>query len=1119
MAKKPTIFQRINSMFSGNGAIVNNYNVLRANPDDIIVKTKDKDEYDTAVLQARQQHLLARQWKRAQYDITNRSLASLNEIKLMYREADLMDLFPEIGTALDIITEECNYINDSGCVINITSNSERVKAILQDLFVNRLSVNTMLPMICRCMCKYGNDFLLLNIDDKNGITGWKELPVYEIERYENGMENPYASAYTQLSNVNPYMQNSTKFVWVGTNEYIPYQDWQIAHFRLLYNSIFLPYGCSFLQKARRHFRLLSMMEDSMLLYRLERSVERRVFKINVGAIDEQDVPAYVQQIANEFKRTPIIDPMTGQIDLRKNVLPVWKKTPIPLLDGRTITIEELAKEYENGKINYVYSIQDNSLQIVPGKVVWCGKNYTPTTMVKITLDDNSYMVMAPEHEIIMRDGTKKRADKVQEGESVMPFYREYNPNSLKRMERYEKIYNPNSGKYEYTHRLIAKNIKKENEKYNTVHHKDFNKYNNCPDNLLWCDFHEHHKMHSEVGKNNWKDEQKRQNTIKKLSESTKKRFQEHPMTQDVKNKISSSLKKTFADPKYREFFQKNGQYLVNYNRSEEGRNKTIECNKKRQSYLAMQPYNHSELHKQHDEIRRRNKIDFWKNGNIEQAKRRMTVIFDDYMWNKIREAILHKIIYNRCSMLEYINTYLIEHLLEINTNKRLHKLGKISREVLETRIHEIGFNTITEYIDSIKKNHKIKSIEYINGDDVYCMTVVGLNREEDRHNFALRTFTENDEWNDSGCFVSNCNTEDFFIPVRSDDAPNPIETLPAAQNLNAIDDIKFIQNKVFTALRVPKSFLNFEEAQGDGKNLSLLDVRFSKTVNRIQQALIMELNKVAIVHLILLGLTDELTNFTITMNNPSSQAEMLEIENLAKKITTAKDAITDGGNGIPLMSVTRAWKTILKWSDKEIADNLEELRLENALAGELKKTFQIIKRTGIFDPVDNVYGEAGAEYSDTPEEGADDGGVMGGGGSSAGAAIGGGDVDFGEEDMGGEEMDNGQEGEMDIENAANEDGGGIEGGQPEQANENLGSRYMKKLLTETLQKQKKISLDLQRREKHYAELLKKKINEEKIEKEKKDNVERIPLLNKNFLINEELDSLQKQLNEFTKKKD
>ena len=84
--------------------------------------------------------------------------------------------------------------------------------------------------------------------------------------------------------------------------------------------------------------MLSMMEDMMFIYRLDRSVERRVFKINVGAIDEADVPAYVQEIANNFKRTPIIDPMTGQIDMRKNIMPVWKKTPIPLLDGRTITI-------------------------------------------------------------------------------------------------------------------------------------------------------------------------------------------------------------------------------------------------------------------------------------------------------------------------------------------------------------------------------------------------------------------------------------------------------------------------------------------------------------------------------------------------------------------------------------------------------------------------------------------------------------------------------------------------------------------------------------------------------------------------------------------------------------
>lgn len=98
-----------------------------------------------------------------------------------------------------------------------------------------------------------------------------------------------------------------------------------------------------------------------------------------------------------------------------------------------------------------------------------------------------------------------------------------------------------------------------------------------------------------------------------------------------------------------------------------------------------------------------------------------------------------------------------------------------------------------------------------------------------------------------------------------------------------MDDIKYIQDKVLTALRIPRSFLNFDEAQGDGKNLSLLDVRFTRTVNRIQQSLLMELNKIAIIHLCLLGFFDELNNFSLSMNNPSSQAELLEIENLAKK--------------------------------------------------------------------------------------------------------------------------------------------------------------------------------------------------------------------------------------------
>ena len=99
----------------------------------------------------------------------------------MYRDADLMDAFPEIGAAMDIVSEESCYINDSGSMVNITSRSDRVKNILEDLFVNRLSIHTILPMICRSMCKDCNTFMLLNIDGKNGVLGWKQLPVYEME--------------------------------------------------------------------------------------------------------------------------------------------------------------------------------------------------------------------------------------------------------------------------------------------------------------------------------------------------------------------------------------------------------------------------------------------------------------------------------------------------------------------------------------------------------------------------------------------------------------------------------------------------------------------------------------------------------------------------------------------------------------------------------------------------------------------------------------------------------------------------------------------------------------------------------------------------------------------------
>lgn len=992
MAKKRTVFQALDSAISGNWGSVasptthtNSYD-MTSKGSNVIYKTTNKDDYEQKKLELQQNRFLKERWVKANVNMSVTAFAGLNNVKLMYRDADLMDAFPEIGAALDIVSEESALADSLGSIVTVQSKSERVKSILEDLFVNRLNLQLTAQMVIRAMCKYGNQFMLLDIDHKNGVKGWKQLPVFNVERIENGIQNPYgAGASIAVNGVNiDNADLSTQFIWLDdNNSQIPFRDWQIAHFRLITNSLYLPYGVSYLNAARRHWRMLSLMEDMMLIYRLERSVERRVYKIFVGAIDDADVGAYVEQIANEFKRTPIIDPMTGQLDLRKNILPVHKDTPIPLLDGRTITIEELSKEFSDGKENYVYSIQDKTLKIVPGKVVWCGKNYTAEKLIRITLDDGSHFDLAAEHELIMRDGTKKRADEVSVGESVMPFYRKVDKDSKKLFDRYEKVFNPNSGKYEFTHRIIAETVEKENDLYNTVHHKDFNKYNNSPCNLTW----------------------------------------------------------------------------VATDKSWEGNGRT-------------------------------NRI------------QKMNIHFDDFIWDSLRDNILGKKIVNRKTMLEYINGNLIDHLIEINDNKRLENNHFISREVLENRIRERGFCTITEYIKSMVKNHKIAKIETIEGDDVYCMTVVGQNGEEDRHNFAIRSLKSDGSLNDSGCFVSNCADQDLFIPVRDENAATPIDTLSAGQNMTALDDIKFVQNKVLTALRIPKSFLNFEETAGDGKNLALMDIRFTRTVNRIQQAFLMELTKVASIHLFLLGFDDELNNFTLSMKNPSTQAEQLEIETTQKKIDAVRDAVSDPGNGLPVMSTTRALRQIMKWSDKDIKENFEEIRLEKGIAAELEKTTQIIKKTGIFDTVDRIYGEPGAEYMDDQQGGMGDsqGGDMGGGGGMAPPPdMGGGDM---EGDIGGDLEGLGAPG-------ANDQGdiSGQEGTVPTQdmPTESL-SRAKKPLLTEGRK-----SLDSM-----FDEYLS-KITESKKGLTSDTETKRVDIYDSNsLLMNEEFDKMISSLGKFVK---
>lgn len=593
MAKeKLTIFDRLNNALIGSSIpkelVTDKYSNIS---NDILFSTNDRNEYERKLSQYRQQKLLSHQWVKAGRDATMQNLAGYTVTRLMYRDADLMDACPEIGSALDIISDEVCTISSDGKMLRVNSKSSRIKSILEDLYNNRLMIRTWLPMIARGAAKYGNDFMLLNVTKDDGILGWRELPVYDMERIESGYPSmhPYGNSSINSNDLKP---DEIKFVWAGHNESEPYQNWQIAHFRLLNDSYFLPYGTSLLHKARRAWRMWSMMEDAMLIYRLDKSVDRRVFKIFVGGIDEQDVQAYVQDIANNFKRTPIIDPQTGQVDLRK---------AFPAVD------------------------------------------------------------------------------------------------------------------------------------------------------------------------------------------------------------------------------------------------------------------------------------------------------------------------------------------------------------------------------------------------------------------------------------------EDYFIPTRDISAPSPIETLQSAQIQTSMDDINYMQNKILTAMRVPKTFLNFQEAQGKGQNLSFIDVRFSRMINRIQEYILLELQKIGQIHLYLLGMKDEMTNFSLSLNNPSSQIKQAELDDTIKRLGALQTALSDPGSGVPMMSLHKGLKEIMGMSEKEIKDMLLEIRLEKGMAAEIASTQSIIKKSGVFDPVDRIYGDFSALNSDNPpqaQEGNDNG--LGGGPKGGGGAPlpGGMDMDLGEPGAEGNSDISGEEGTMDMGAAPKADNGG-----------------------------------------------------------------------------------------------
>ena len=282
---------------------------------------------------------------------------------MVYSDYDNMDYDAIVASALDIIADECTLKNDMGEVLQIRSNNEDVQQILYNLFYDVLNVEFNLNWWIRQMCKYGDFFLKMEIAEKYGVYNVIPYTAYHIERQENyDKEHPNAVRFKYspegiFAGGSGYY-GSPNLGTFDNNPGIYFDNYEMAHFRLLTDVNYLPYGRSYLEPARRIFKQYVLMEDAMLIHRISRSPDRRIFYINVGSIPPNEVENFMQKTISTMKRTPLMDNQTGEYNLKYNMQNLLEDFYIPMRGNDTTTKIETSPGLQYDGIQDVTYLRD-----------------------------------------------------------------------------------------------------------------------------------------------------------------------------------------------------------------------------------------------------------------------------------------------------------------------------------------------------------------------------------------------------------------------------------------------------------------------------------------------------------------------------------------------------------------------------------------------------------------------------------------------------------------------------------------------------------------------------------------------------------------------------------------
>ena len=278
----------------------------------------------------------------------------------LYTDYEAMDTESIIASALDIVADESTLKNETGEVIQIRSADENIQRILYNLFYDVLNVEFNLWLWIRNMCKYGDFYLHLEIADQFGIYSVTPLSVYDMVREEG--TDPSNPSYVCFK-IDPMViaAGGINSRLKDRDGKIKFENYEVAHFRLLTDANYLPYGRSYIEPARKSYKQYVLMKDAMLLHRITRAPEKRIFYVDIGNLPPNEVDGYMEKLKQKMQKTPFMDHKTGEYNLRYNMMNVMEDFYIPQRGASSNTKIETTKGLEYNAIEDVNFLRDEML--------------------------------------------------------------------------------------------------------------------------------------------------------------------------------------------------------------------------------------------------------------------------------------------------------------------------------------------------------------------------------------------------------------------------------------------------------------------------------------------------------------------------------------------------------------------------------------------------------------------------------------------------------------------------------------------------------------------------------------------------------------------------------------